>query len=193
MKRIFSSRGLIIKMALPFFNAHITLHPQKDMDASYLVAMQRTTSQGTTEERYALNDDTGGDNEHVLEERGTADTSSSSQAETAVLVLAQQPGVMWKWKAFVFFFGIVLPILGMLQCSGWNEAGTGELSCHVIDTSFARSYADACYGWVLMFAFSGGIFMGVYFALLWLVYKLGQQVIRRFMFSRQGQAALLLE
>jgi hypothetical protein len=75
------------------------------------------------------------------------------------------------WLLTVVFFGMILPILAMAQCSGFNEGSMEVRSCHVIDTPWARSYASLCYGWLLVCAFSGGILLVLYLLFLWAIFK----------------------
>lgn len=48
-----------------------------------------------------------------------------------------------------FFIGIVLPILGMYNCSGFNTGTMSVQSC-IIDNALLRSYANFYSGWVIM-------------------------------------------
>jgi uncharacterized membrane protein len=51
----------------------------------------------------------------------------------------------------VYFIAFVLPILGMMNCPGWNE-GSGVQSC-IIDGNIFREYAELYYGLLLLSAF----------------------------------------
>jgi hypothetical protein len=61
----------------------------------------------------------------------------------------------------VLFVGCVLPMIGMLNCSGWNEGSMHSTDC-LIDTSWTRAYADWYYGFILFSVFLGLIPVVVY-------------------------------
>ncbi len=74
----------------------------------------------------------------------------------------------------IYFFAFVLPILGMMNCSGWNEGSMVVESC-IIDGTIFRAYADFYYGWLLISAFMAGapilIFIGIVVFLTKLISK----------------------
>jgi len=77
------------------------------------------------------------------------------------------------WGSIIVFLGIVVPILSLYNCPNCNE-GTGIMGdCRVFNGSLARGISDFSIGLVLMFAFSGGIFLVIYLFFLWMIYKLG--------------------
>ena len=45
----------------------------------------------------------------------------------------------------ILFIGLVLPILGLYNCSGFNSGNMSVQSC-IIDNNFSRQYADFYYG-----------------------------------------------
>lgn len=56
--------------------------------------------------------------------------------------------------ALVLLFGFALPILGMMNCSGWNEGSGAVYSCLFLDSGFTRAYANFYYGLLLLSAFA---------------------------------------
>lgn len=52
----------------------------------------------------------------------------------------------------IFFIAFILPILGMRNCSGWNEGSMAVTSC-TIDGNIFREYANFYYGLLLISAF----------------------------------------
>jgi hypothetical protein len=78
------------------------------------------------------------------------DESAAATADHSILLT--------RWKRIVIFFGIILPILGMYQCHGWNEGmGSKNMKCYILNGPLGRGYAEFWYGFVLIGAFSGGI------------------------------------
>lgn len=69
-------------------------------------------------------------------------------------------------RAMLLVFGscVLLPILAMLNCRGWNEASGTCTSCF-IDTPFLRGVAESLYGWLLLSAFTLGLPIFVYLLL----------------------------
>ena len=67
--------------------------------------------------------------------------------------------------ASICFYGVILPILAMWQCSGWNE-GSMEVESCFIDTSVTRGFANFLYGIVLVSAFAGCVPCCIYGCLL---------------------------
>ncbi len=61
--------------------------------------------------------------------------------------------------------GILLPILAMLNCSGWNE-GSGMVKACVIDGPLFRSAANFAYGFVVISVFIGFIPVFLYIAIV---------------------------
>jgi hypothetical protein len=55
----------------------------------------------------------------------------------------------------IYFIAFALPIIGMMNCSGWNEGSMAVKSC-AVDSPFLRSYANFYYGWLLLSAFMIG-------------------------------------
>jgi hypothetical protein len=85
-----------------------------------------------------------------------------------------------RWTWFVLFLGIVLPILGMLQCEGWNEGQMDEnMKCRLFNGPLARSYANFCFFWLTMAAFSGGLYLIPYIILIIVVKRVGHRTIDR--------------
>ncbi len=66
-----------------------------------------------------------------------------------------------KIKLVIYFIGFILPILGMMNCQGWNE-GSGVVSDCIIDCILFRSYADFYYGLLLISTFMVLIPLGIY-------------------------------
>lgn len=62
-------------------------------------------------------------------------------------------------KIVILFIGLVLPVLGMLNCSGFNE-GSGSVRSCIIDCTFLREYANFYFGWLVISAFA--IFIPVF-------------------------------
>jgi hypothetical protein len=52
-----------------------------------------------------------------------------------------------KIKLFIYFIGFVMPILGILNCKGFNE-GSMEVTHCFIDSNIIRSYANFYNGWL---------------------------------------------
>jgi hypothetical protein len=84
----------------------------------------------------------------------------------------RQTRAMW----LVFGSCVVLPILAMINCEGWNE-GSGTCTACFIDIPFLRGVAESLYGWLLLSAFTLGLPI---FAYLFLVLVLARFVGRRF-------------
>jgi len=70
----------------------------------------------------------------------------------------------------VFSLCVLLPILAMLNCEGWNE-GSGTCTACLIDTPFLRGVAESLYGWLLLSAFTLGLPIFVYLFLGLLIAK----------------------
>jgi len=51
-----------------------------------------------------------------------------------------------------YMVAFLLPILGMMNCSGFNAANGAVQECY-IDASFLRSYANFHYGWIMISSF----------------------------------------
>jgi hypothetical protein len=70
----------------------------------------------------------------------------------------------------IFSLAFLLPILGMLNCSGWNE-GTGHVENCLIDAPFLRAYADFYYSFIVISAFVGFLPVGLYILVIVLITK----------------------
>jgi hypothetical protein len=74
----------------------------------------------------------------------------------------------------IYFIAFALPILGMMNCSGWDEGSMTVESC-MIDGAIFRAYADFYYGWLLISAFMVGapilLFIGIVVFLTKLITK----------------------
>jgi len=55
-------------------------------------------------------------------------------------------------KIAFYFIGLVMPVLGMMNCKGFNEGSMTVRECF-IDHSLLRSYADFFYGWMTISSF----------------------------------------
>ena len=75
-----------------------------------------------------------------------------------------------------YFIGLVMPILGMMNCKGFNEGSMTVKECF-IDNSLLRSYADFYYGWVTISSFM--IFIPVIIYII-IVIKLARFISNRF-------------
>ena len=64
-----------------------------------------------------------------------------------------------------FLFGVILPILGMMNCSGWNE-GSGTVASCLIGGGFMAVYANFYYGFMLISAFALLIPLIIYISIL---------------------------
>lgn len=79
-------------------------------------------------------------------------------------------------KIVTYFVGLVMPILGMLNCGGHHE-GTMQVSSCIIDCSITRSYANFYWGWVTMSSFMLGIPIIIYIVV---VIQLAKNLPKRF-------------
>jgi len=61
----------------------------------------------------------------------------------------------------VLFITVVLPILGMVNCNGWNE-GSMKASACLIENPFLVSYASFYYGWIFLSIFTLGAPLLIY-------------------------------
>jgi len=59
--------------------------------------------------------------------------------------------IIFRISLYSVFF--ILPVLGMLNCDGWNE-GTGAVTSCVIDGSFFRSYANFYFSFITISSFT---------------------------------------
>jgi len=73
-------------------------------------------------------------------------------------------------KIFVYFIGLVMPILAMLNCNGF-DGGNMKVSHCFIDSSLIRSYADFYFGWLLISSFMVFIPVIIYVGIVVLVAK----------------------
>lgn len=55
-------------------------------------------------------------------------------------------------STLILFFGFFAPILGMMNCSGWNEGSMTSSSC-LLSSGFMIAYADFYYGLMLFSSF----------------------------------------
>ncbi|MEM6377434.1 MAG: hypothetical protein AAF705_04420 [Bacteroidota bacterium] len=55
-------------------------------------------------------------------------------------------------QLLLYFVGLALPILGMLNCSGFNAGNMAVQSCF-IDHPLIRDYASFYYGWITVASF----------------------------------------
>jgi hypothetical protein len=69
----------------------------------------------------------------------------------------------------------IIPILGMMNCSGWNEGSMTVESC-LIDAPLFRDYANLYYNFMLFSALMGGIPIIIYVFLVFLVVKLYKNI-----------------
>ena len=60
-------------------------------------------------------------------------------------------GFLSRLPFYSLFF--VFPVLGMMNCNGWNEGSMTAQKC-LIDSSFLHAYADFYYALILFSAFS---------------------------------------
>jgi len=67
----------------------------------------------------------------------------------------------------IYFIAFVLPILGMMNCSGWNEGSMAVKSC-VIDGNIFREYAEF---------YSGFLFISVFMMLIPVVIYAGVVIV----------------
>lgn len=66
-------------------------------------------------------------------------------------------------RIFVYFVGLVLPLLAMLNCEGFNEGSMAVKSC-VIDSELVKAYASFYFGWITISSFM--LFIPVFFYIL---------------------------
>jgi hypothetical protein len=132
--------------------------------------------------------DTKGDNYHydttATDAEGVFEFDRSDATAAVAVGTTEESLLLTRWKRIVIFFGIILPILGMFQCHGWNEGfGAKNMKCYVLNGPLGRGYADFWYGFVLVGAFSGGILFLLYGLCLYGMTKFGYCIIRRSHFS----------
>ena len=89
-----------------------------------------------------------------------------------------------------FLFGVILPILGMMNCSGWNE-GSGTVSKCLISGGFMIGYANFYYGLMLLSAFMFLIPLVVYVAILLFLYSRISKASARYLSTFSIWSALL--
>ncbi len=66
-----------------------------------------------------------------------------------------------KITLIIYFVAFVLPILGMMNCSGWDEGSMTVSSC-IIDGIICRGYANFYYALLLFSSFALLIPVGIY-------------------------------
>jgi len=79
----------------------------------------------------------------------------------------------------IYFIALVLPIIGMMNCSGFDEGSMVVKSC-VVDGSIFRAYASFYYGWLLIFAFAGFIPVLMYIGVVIIFAKIVSKIIDKF-------------
>ena len=75
-------------------------------------------------------------------------------------------------KLAIYFVGIILPILAMYNCSGFNEGSMAVDHC-VVDHILIRKYASFWYGVVTISSFMFMIPIVVY---IYIVHKLAKRI-----------------
>jgi len=55
-------------------------------------------------------------------------------------------------KLVILFIGLVMPILGMLNCKGFNEGSMKVKECF-FDNELFKSYASFYFGWITISSF----------------------------------------
>jgi len=70
-------------------------------------------------------------------------------------------GRLVKWAIWLGF--VLVPVMAMGNCSGWNEGSMAVASC-AIDTPFLRELANFYYGYLLLSAFTLGVPIFIYLA-----------------------------
>jgi len=78
---------------------------------------------------------------------------------------------------FIYFVGLVLPVLAMLNCSGWDEGSMQVQSC-VIDSDFIRAYANFYYALLLFSAFMVLIPLIIYVGVIILIAMFLPKIIK---------------
>jgi hypothetical protein len=73
-------------------------------------------------------------------------------------------------KIGIYFAAFGLPILGMLNCSGWSESDMKVESC-IIDAQFLRDYAAFYYNFLLISSFTVLIPLIIYVLLVVFIAK----------------------
>lgn len=77
----------------------------------------------------------------------------------------------------IYFIGLILPILGVLNCSGWDEGSMQVQSCY-IDSEFIRSYANFYYALLIYSAFIMLIPIIIYIGIIVLIAKYLPKIIK---------------
>lgn len=78
----------------------------------------------------------------------------------------------------VMVFGVLAPFLVASACSGWNEGSMQVASCSP-DWPFLYGWANVVYGMLLLSAFTVGIPILIYLAVLWLIAFAASRVAAR--------------
>jgi len=68
-------------------------------------------------------------------------------------------------RLIIYSTAIIIPILAMLNCSGWSTID-GKVSSCIIDGEIFREFANACYGFILLAVFMLGLPLILYFGVI---------------------------